>query len=172
MTRLLIFILVLLSAPTLMAGEPSADPVMQNSLSELKKEVIRLNRDLFVLKEQLLFPESSQVSIFIGLNGNAFFHLDSIRVKIDGRNVASHLYTDHEIRALLMGGLHRIYLANMKSGIHEAGLFITGQDKQGREIKRAITRVFEKGENEKFLKMEINENRTIQRPSFAIQEWE
>jgi hypothetical protein len=40
--------------------------------------VIDLNRDLFVLEEELLFPANTQVAVFVSMDVGDFFALDSI----------------------------------------------------------------------------------------------
>jgi len=41
---------------------------LDQDVQDLKKEVLDLNRDLFRLEEELLFPANSQVAFFISLS--------------------------------------------------------------------------------------------------------
>ena len=92
---------------------------LDQDVQDLKKEVLDLNRDLFLLEEELLFPANSQVAFFISMDVGEYFALDSVSLEIDGKEVAHYLYTDREIDALLQGGVHRLHMANLKTGEHE-----------------------------------------------------
>ena len=41
---------------------------IDEDVQSLKKEVLNLNRDLFLLEEELLFPANSQVAFFISMD--------------------------------------------------------------------------------------------------------
>ncbi len=41
---------------------------LDQDVQALKKEVLDLNRDLFLLEEELLFPANSQVAFFISMD--------------------------------------------------------------------------------------------------------
>ena len=68
--------------------------------------MLDLNRDLFLLEEELLFPANSQVAFFISMDVGEYFELDSINLKIDGKEVSNYLYTEREVGALIRGGVH------------------------------------------------------------------
>ena len=73
---------------------------IDQDVQSLKKEVLDLNRDLFLLEEELLFPANSQVAFFISMDVGEYFELDSVNIKIDGKEVANYLYTVREADAL------------------------------------------------------------------------
>ena len=60
---------------------------LDEDVQSLKKEVLDLNRDLFLLEEELLFPANSQVAFFISMDVGEYFDLDSVNLKIDGKEV-------------------------------------------------------------------------------------
>ena len=100
---------------------------LDKDVQDLKKEVLDLNRDLFLLEEELLFPANSQVAFFISMDVGEYFELDSINLKIDGKEVTNYLYTEREVGALLRGGVHRVHMANLKTGDHELIAVFTGK---------------------------------------------
>ena len=59
------------------AGDATVDPLenmtLDDALQQLKKDVLALNRDLFILKEELLFPAHTQVAVFLSLDVGEFF---------------------------------------------------------------------------------------------------
>jgi len=158
------------------AGEPLATNGEFQSLDQevqaLKKEVVELNKDLFVLEEELLFPANTQVAVFVSLDVGSFFAVDSVTLKIDNKEVANYLYTAREAEALIRGGVHRMYLGNLKVGQHELVAFFTGQGPHERDYKRGATLNFEKGIGAKYLELQISDRVRKQQPEFVVKEWE
>ncbi|NNF39800.1 MAG: AraC family transcriptional regulator [Woeseiaceae bacterium] len=145
---------------------------LDSDVQVLKKEVLDLNRDLFLLEEELLFPANSQVAFFISMDVGEYFELDSVNLKIDGKDVANYLYTAREADALLRGGVHRVHMANLKTGKHELIAIFTGKGPQVRDYRRGATVTFDKGIGAKYLELEITDRVRKQQPEFAIKEWE
>ena len=145
---------------------------MDQDVQSLKKEVLDLNRDLFLLEEELLFPANSQVAFFISMDVGEYFELDSVQLKIDGKEVANYLYTEREVGALLRGGVHRVHMANLKTGDHELVAIFTGKGPQTRDYRRGATMKFNKGIGAKYLELEITDRVKKQQPEFVIKEWE
>ena len=138
----------------------------------LKKDVVDLNRDLFVLEEELLFPANTQVAVFLSMDVGDFFALDSVQLKIDQKEVINYLYTPREFEALLRGGVHRLYLGNLKVGKHELVAFFSGKGPNDRDYKRGASLSFEKGIGAKYLELKINDRQRKQQPEFEIKDWE
>ncbi|MET0088707.1 MAG: AraC family transcriptional regulator [Candidatus Thiodiazotropha sp.] len=168
-----IILLCCLCAP-LMAADPQSQPGpgLDRQVEHLKQSVIALNRELFVLEEELLFPGNTQVSVFLSVDTGTFFKLDSVQLQIDDKELANHLYTERELKALQRGGVQRLYLGNIKSGSHELIAFFTGEGPQGRDYKRGATVSFEKGIGPKYLELKIVDSVALQQPDFEVREWE
>lgn len=145
---------------------------LDKDVQDLKKEVLDLNRDLFLLEEELLFPANSQVAFFISMDVGEYFELDSVNLKIDGKEVANYLYTEREVGALLRGGVHRVHMANLKTGDHELVAVFTGKGPHSRDYRRGATLNFDKGIGAKYLELEITDRVKKQQPEFEIKEWE
>jgi len=145
---------------------------LDEDVQDLKKEVLDLNRDLFLLEEELLFPANSQVAFFISMDVGEYFALDSVSLKIDGKEVANYLYTEREVDALLRGGVHRVHMANLKTGDHELIAIFTGAGPHSRDYRRGATITIEKGIGAKYLELEITDRVKKQQPEFIIKEWE
>jgi hypothetical protein len=145
---------------------------LDSDIQSLKKEVLDLNRDLFLLEEELLFPANSQVAFFVSLDVGEYFKLDSVSLKIDGKEVANYLYTDREVDALARGGVHRVHMANLKTGNHEVVAVFTGEGPHNRDYRRGATLTVNKGIGAKYLELEITDRVTKQQPEFEIREWE
>ena len=145
---------------------------LDQDVQDLKKEVLDLNRDLFLLEEELLFPANSQVAFFISMDVGEYFELDSVNLKIDGKEVANYLYTEREVGALLRGGVHRVHMANLKTGDHELIAVFTGKGPHTRDYRRGATVNFNKGIGAKYVELEITDRVKKQQPEFEIKEWE
>lgn len=145
---------------------------LDEDVQSLKKEVLDLNRDLFLLEEELLFPANSQVAFFISMDVGEYFDLDSVNLKIDGKDVTNYLYTEREVGALLRGGVHRVHMENLKVGDHELVAVFTGAGPQARDYRRGATMSFEKGIGAKYVELKITDRVTKQQPEFEIKEWE
>ena len=145
---------------------------IDEDVQALKKEVLDLNRDLFLLEEDLLFPANSQVAFFVSMDVGEYFEIDSVSIKIDGKEVANYLYTEREADALVRGGVHRLHMANLKTGEHELIAIFVGRGPNIRDYRRGATMTFEKGIGAKYLELEITDRVKKQQPEFIIKEWE
>lgn len=152
------------------SGEPFRS--IDQDVQTLKKEVLELNRDLFLLEEELLFPANSQVAFFISMDVGEYFELDSVNLKIDGKEVANYLYTAREADALIRGGVHRVHMANLKTGDHEIIAVFTGKGPHVRDYRRGATVTIDKGIGAKYLELQITDRVKKQQPEFVIKEWE
>ena len=145
---------------------------IDQDVQSLKKEVLNLNRDLFLLEEELLFPANSQVAFFVSMDVGTYFEIDSVNIKIDGKEVANYLYTAREIDALMRGGVQRVHMANLKTGDHELVAVFTGKGPNVRDYRRGATLNFNKGIGAKYVELEITDRVSKQQPEFVIKEWE
>jgi len=145
---------------------------LDHKVENLKKEVISLNRELFVLEEELLFPATTQTFVFLSMDNDTFFKLDAVELQIDGKTVANHLYTERELKALKRGGVQRLHLANLKQGTHEVVAYFVGVGPNGRDYRRGATYHFDKGFDPKYIEVKIGESTAKEQPEFLIHEWE
>jgi len=145
---------------------------LDEDVQTLKKEVLDLNRDLFLLEEELLFPANSQVAFFISMDVGEYFDLDSVKLKIDGKEVSNYLYTKREVDSLIRGGVHRLHMGNLKVGDHELVAVFTGKGPNARDYRRGATLTLNKGIGAKYVELEITDKVRKQQPEFEIREWE
>jgi hypothetical protein len=151
---------------------PAEFKTLDQEVQGMKKEVIDLNKDLFVLQEELLFPANTQVAVYVSMDVGAFFALDSVTLKIDNKEVKNYLYTAREAEALLKGGVQEIYLGNLKVGKHELVAFFTGKGPVERDYKRGATLTFDKGVGAKYLELKITDRVAKHQPEFKIKDWD
>ncbi len=155
------------------AGAAAGDfRTLDQGVQDLKKLVADLNRDLFLLEEELLFPANTQVAVFVSMDVGEFFALDSVSLELDGKEVANYLYTARETDALIKGGVHRLYVGNVKAGEHELVAVFTGQGTHARDYRRAAALTFEKGIGPKYVELTISDRESKLQPEFVVKEWE
>lgn len=144
---------------------------LSTELEDIKKQVLQLNRDLFILEEDLLFPASTQVAVFVSVDIGRFFKVDSVELKINDKDVAGFLYTERQRKALEQGGIQRVYLGNLKVGKHQLTAIFTGLDGEGRTTKKAITHQFEKDDEVVMIELKIEDNESNYRANINVEEW-
>ena len=144
---------------------------LDGQVQSLKQEVIELNRDLFVLEEELLFPATTQVAVFLSMDVGKFFQLDSVQLKINDKVVANYLYTERELAALVRGGVQRIYTGNLRVGKHELVAFFIGKGPHDRDYRRGTTVAFDKDTGPKFIELKIMDVAQQQQPEFSVKQW-
>lgn len=173
-----VFLVLLLISTLLKAetdvSEPQAVPDSEVALSveELKKQVIKLNRDLFILEEDLLFPANTQFVVYLSVSTGQFFALDSVTLKVDDQIVAAHLYTERQLEALKRGGMQRLHIGNLKTGEHEITAVLHGIGPDKKDYKLATTRKINKLNDLKALEIRIEDQSENYQPVINLVEWE
>jgi hypothetical protein len=145
---------------------------LDRDVQSLKDEVLDLNRDLFLLEEELLFPANTQVAFFLSMDVGEYFALDSVNLQIDGKDVTNYLYTEREVDALHRGGVQRLHMANLEVGDHELVAVFDGKGPHVRDYRRGATMTFSKGIGAKYVELQISDKKAKQQPEFVIREWE
>ena len=153
-------------------GAHAQAPSLDDRIQQTKSEVIRLNRDLKVLEEELLYPAGTQVAVFLSMDVGKFFALDSVKIVLDNQDVANHLYTPAEVAALHRGGVQRLYVGNLRTGKHEIVAFFTGKGPHERDYKRGATVKFEKGVQPKYIELQIKDSAGKLQPEFEVKIWQ
>jgi hypothetical protein len=165
------------AAPASLAA-PEATPALaanaslDDRIQSVKGDVIELNRDLMVLEEELLFPASTQVAVFLSMDVGKLFSLDSVQVKLDDNVVANYLYAPGEVQALHRGGVQRLYLGNLRAGEHELVALFVGSGPYARDYRRGATLSFKKGTEPKYIELQIKDNTDKLQPEFEVKTWQ
>lgn len=151
---------------------PAAPPAgLDTRIQALKADVIRLNRDLLVLEEELLFPANTQVALFVSMDVGKMFELESVQIKLDDKLVANHLYTPLEVQALHRGGVQRVFVGNLRAGEHAIDAFFTGRGPHERDYKRGATLKFDKATEARYIELRIKDSLAKLQPEFEVKVW-
>ncbi len=142
---------------------------LEDRVINLKQDVLDLSKDLSRLQAQLLTPSSTQIVVFLSLQGEA--GLDSIQLKLDERVVTNYLYTAREQEALRRGGVQRLYLGNLAVGPHRVTATLLGKDGKGKKHQVSASGDFEKDLTAKLIELKLSgSNQEL--PNIAIREVE
>ena len=120
----------------------------------------------------MLYPASTQVTVFLSVDVGTFFALDAVELQLDGKDVTHYLYTEREVDGLHRGGVQKLYLGNLKAGEHELVAFFTGRGPHGRDYRRGTTLNFDKTVGPKYIELRVHDGTARMQPEFQVAEWE
>lgn len=164
------WLLLCLSCASVWA-EGDSDKAVAPQVESLKESVLTLNRDLLILEEELLYPASSQVAVYLSMDLGSYFNLDAVKLEVDNQLVASELYSDKQTKALFRGGVQRLYIGNLKAGEHEFSAIFTGKGPQ-QDYKRGAKLVVSKTQEPLVLELRIIDSTAQLQPTFDIKQWQ
>jgi hypothetical protein len=129
---------------------------LDEQVQDIKKDVLTISSELMVLEEKLLYPSNTQVSLFVSLKGSGKIRLDSVRIKLDGKDAVHHIYTYKELEALQNGGVQRIHTGNIRTGEHVLEVALAGKSAGDTEYRQAATYKFSKSVEPKLLEIVVD----------------
>lgn len=116
---------------------------LDEQVQDIKKDVLAISAELTQFEEKLIYPSNTQVSVFVSFAEGAKFRLDSVKIKIDGKPVSSHIYTFKELEALQNGGVQRLYTGNVRTGDHTLDVSINSKGVEVQSISHKFTKSVE-----------------------------
>jgi hypothetical protein len=144
---------------------------LDEKVQSLRKDVLDLSQDLARLQNELLTPAATKVSVFVSIDGQNAFNIDSMQLQLDNRPVANYIYTADEQDALRRGGVQRLFLGNITIGPHQLMASFIGKDATGAEKRGTIDSKFEKSMSAKFFELKISKGEA-NNPQLTVKEWE
>lgn len=142
---------------------------IDDQVQTLKKEVIQINHELSLLEEKLLFPSTTQLSVFVSLEAPQNFRLDSAELSIGNQVVAKYVYTFRELEALHKGGVQRLHTGNIPTGSHNLSVLLRGRDAGGDAFEQTGAATVKKDVDPKFVEMHIVG--TSGKPAVQFRDW-
>jgi hypothetical protein len=161
----------LVGACAAIAQEAQSTGDLDSRIQSLKQQALELNRDLAILEQDLLFPTDSRLTVYLSADVGEFLSLDAVKLSIDGTQVTDYLYTQQQFAALRQGGVHRLYMGNLKSGDHEMVAEFVGKDTKGGDYRREARLAINKTTGAKNVELKISDPADTQRPEFTAREW-
>lgn len=143
------------------AEETSANGIASNDqlkkldlqVQDIKKDTLDISIGLTQLEEKLVYPQATQISVFLALDQDDKFRLDAAKIMIDGKEVVSHIYISNELEALQHGGVQRIYMGNIGSGEHVMDVALAGRSKGNNDYQKNASYKFTKGTGAKLIEI-------------------
>lgn len=127
---------------------------LDEQVQDIKKDVLAISTELQLLEEKLLYPSTSQVSLFVSITKDTNYAPDAVQIKINGKNVVHHIYSFKEVDALRRGGVQRIYTGNIIGGQHQLAIDVIG-NKNGAKTKRSKSYTITKGVGPKLVEISL-----------------
>lgn len=127
---------------------------LDEQVQEIKKDVLAISAELQLLEEKLLYPATSQVSIFVSITKNTNYVPDAVQIMLGGKKIVHHIYSFKEVDALRRGGVQRIYTGNIRGGQHQLIVYAIGK-KSGSQTKRNLTYSITKGVGPKLVEISL-----------------
>ena len=141
-------------------------------IDNLKEQVLELNHELFVLEEDLLFPLDSQIHIFVTIEDDFIFKMNSVKLELDGKVVSNYLYTEDEAEVLQRGGVQQIYAEKLIVGKHKLIVTFSGKAASFRDYKRISSIPVTKTNKAKFVELKIKASKSDKQPVLLVKVWE
>jgi len=118
---------------------------LDDQVQHIKSDVLEISAELALLEEQLLFPATTQMALFVALTADDEFRLDALHVKLNGEVATHYIYSFDELDALQHGGVHRVYDANLPRGQHQLEVEVVGKTRGGKTVSHPHSFTFSKG---------------------------
>lgn len=128
---------------------------LDEQVQDIKSDVLAIGAELSRLEEKLLYPSGTQISLFVSLAKGEKFRLDAVDIRINGKDIAHHLYTFKELEALQKGGVQRVYTGNVPTGEHEVQVTVIGKSEGGQDYRETSTASISKGIGPKLVEIRL-----------------
>ncbi|MEM7362661.1 MAG: hypothetical protein AAF525_01445 [Pseudomonadota bacterium] len=142
---------------------------LDTDIGALEEDLMNLNMELRILEEDILYPASSRIAVYLAMDTGQLFQLDSVTLKLNNKEVSHHLYTERQVAALHQGGIQRLYVGNARQGDNELTAVFIGKGPEGRDYTRATAIDFDHGFEPIFIQLSIMDDRKTQQPEFAVE---
>lgn len=157
-------------SPGGMSPEQQEFRSLDEQVQGLKEDVIKINREMLLLQEKLLYPSSSQVSVFVSLEASSKFSLDAIELTLNNKPVQKHLYTYRELEALRKKGVQRLHTGNLAVGKHQLGVTVRGLTSGNSAYTRTASFPLEKNTGPKLVELRVVSSSGA-KPTISVKEW-
>ncbi len=153
------------------ATTPQHAQELDSEIQVLKNEVLKVNRDLQQLEEDLLYPQDQQLVVFVSIVNDGSVQLKAVRMRLDGQPVATHVYSRGEEAALHQGGVHRIYVGAIRKGEHTLGVVVDGTNTQDAEFNLHESKTITKATGIRYVELRLHTDPAGRKPAVSILEW-
>lgn len=151
---------------------PAPAASLEQDIQSSKQKALALDRDLTRLEHELLFPATTRFGVFVALEQGERQDdagpLRSVRLKVDDKVIANHIYTGEELAALRAGGVQQAFAGNLAPGKHRlTASVITGAADHARHAETTIA--FEKTTGPQYIELSIDPAPGASHPRLRVQ---
>ncbi len=143
---------------------------LDEEVQTLKEDVLKINHELMLLQEKLLYPSSTQAAVFVSIEPNPKFSLDSIELSLNKKVVGKHIYTYRELQALQHGGVQRLHTTNLTTGTHQLAVTIAGTTGGSATFKTNVGFSMKKDAGPKLVELKVVKTGSS-KPSIVMKAW-
>ncbi len=118
---------------------------LDDQVQQIKSDVLAISAELALLEEQLLFPATTQMALFVALEPGDEFRLDALHLWLNDEPATHYIYSFDELDALRRGGIHRVFDANLPRGENQLQVEVVGKTPAGKAVTHPHTFTFSKG---------------------------
>ncbi len=165
------FVIAILISVSAFSAQGSDSQEIAKRAEQLKLDLIELNRELYQFEEDLLHPANTQLALFLSIDPDSNFLLDSVELRLNDQIITTHLYREKELAALRKGGVQRLYLGSLADGVHKLSARFNGQGSNSRYYRRNKALRFTKDDSAKFIQLVVTENDRTREPLFKVKQW-
>ncbi len=135
---LVLAIFIMLAGSIAYGGDITKEQVkgLDEQVQEIKGDVLAISAELNQLEEKLMYPSNTEVSVFVSMKAGDNMRLDSIEVQMDGKPVATHIYSFKELDAIKKGGVQRVFTGNITTGAHDMKVTVMGKTSGGSDFTK------------------------------------
>ncbi len=127
---------------------------LDEQVQDIKKDVLEISAELNQLEEKLLYPSNTEIAFFVSLEKSSTLEPDAIELKVDDKDMATHIYSFKELEALRRGGVQRLFTGNVRTGEHKVLINIIGKSGAFKKTDNA-SYVVKKGVGPQFLEIRL-----------------
>lgn len=161
---------ILLILPVL-ANSAEQTTQFNQKVDQLKRSVLELNKNLYQLEDELLNPATTKVAVYFSLNNGRFFQPSSISVAVNGKTLATHLYTEKQITALVQGAVQPLQYFNTGLGEQELKVVVKGMDQNGKEKELVSEQKVNKTDKPLYLEIKVADLAAEQKAELSVSQW-
>ena len=127
--------------------------------------------ELSLLEEELRGEESSGIVVFLSQEPGLSYTLATIKVKLDEKVVASHVYVDREEDALRMGGLQELFRVPMEQGKHRLEAIYSVKKENQETFTHGSTLDISIGKGGTYLELILKRDAETDTPKLVYKVW-
>jgi hypothetical protein len=140
-------------------------------VEEILDDVVTLGAEMAVLEQARELSPQTQLLVLVSIDPSPFFQMDAVQLKIDGQAASFHQYTEQELKALSLGGSHRLYWDNLPAGRHQLTAVLIGRVPKDPDFQREAALMIVSGTGRRVVELRVATGKKQAFPELSIKEW-